>query len=271
MCNAQSLECYVWPELTTSLFKGLDTDLCLVIIQFLIFQDWHYWYFLMLSPISGLLVWLQLCCVGSECSCFALGLCSTNSLCSAQHCHELPWRADLSRPSVSPVGGWQEVIWTENKGSNSYLKSKQSRECAIWEPVLSALSSAALAHHTWGNFLLVGRKVPSRVAKPVAVSEERKRGGRIHPPLPNALEFISWASLQCVGEKLAAQILPRNGLFNKHSVDLFIYKYSWSVIKEGSSFLCCLVLTSRLGAARDEWLHPSVPNRQLCSWSKQQD
>lgn len=42
MCNAQSLEYYVWSELTTSLFKGLDTDLCWVIIQCLIFQDWHH-------------------------------------------------------------------------------------------------------------------------------------------------------------------------------------------------------------------------------------
>lgn len=98
----------------------------------------------------------------------------------------------------------------------------------------------------------MGRKVPSWVAKPVAAPEERQRGGRIQPPLPNDLKFISWAFLQCVGEKLSAQILIRNGKFNKRAVHLFIYKYSWSVIKEGSSVPCCLVLTSRLGAARDE-------------------
>lgn len=57
MCNAQSLEYYVWSELTTSLFKGLDTDLCWVIIQCLIFQDWHHWYFWIL--ISGLILFLD--------------------------------------------------------------------------------------------------------------------------------------------------------------------------------------------------------------------
>lgn len=117
------------------------------------------------------------------------------------------------------------------------------------ESQFSVLSGAALAHHTWGSFLLVGREVPSWVAKPVAVSEERRRGGKI---LTSDLKFISWAFLQCVGEKLSARILTRNGPFNKRSVHLFIYKYSWSVIKEGSSVPCCLVLTSRLGAARDE-------------------
>lgn len=69
-----------------------------------------------------------------------------------------------------------EVIWTGNKGSNSVLKPKQSRERAVWERVRCVVPGTPLARHAWGNPLLMERKVRSSVAMTVAFWEEAEEG-----------------------------------------------------------------------------------------------
>lgn len=211
MCNAQSLERYVWSELTTSLFMGLDTDLGWVIIQALIFQDWHCWYFLILIPTSGFLVWLQFCRVGVRC---------TNSFCFAMSFLGKLIDLDLQFPLLE--GGRrlfelktkaQIAIWNLNRAGSVPSESQFS----LFYPVL-------LLHTTRGGiFCWWGGKFPVGLQSLWLFLRRGKGEGRTHPPLPKDLQFISWAFLQCVGEKLSARILTRNGLFNKRSAHLFIY------------------------------------------------
>lgn len=146
-------------------------------------------------------------------------------------CITLYWSLlDLIYPDLqfSMLEG-EKIIWTENKGSNGYLKHEEE----------SMLSKSAFAGfypvpllYTMLDGIICWWKVHSSVAKTVAASEKRQKRGSVRSLVSYlwcTMFFCqAWINLLCF-PSVCGQILIKSIQFNKHSVHTFIYKYSWSL------------------------------------------